>query len=261
MAKIINQSAADDAEEWELGSFTLSIGAHPDDNIFVDGQKIEQTLAAVGFGGGQYFVENLGAAGLTQVNGVAVQRAALNHGDVVTVGPTRLLFLAPEQLAPRPALSGAAEPERRFKPAAPINRGAGPNVMAPSDINMLDELVGSIRSHRDRERREREEAQAQLAREWDKAVRYAEQLKAKVSGDPRVKYFEISRRSNDVIIRVQREPALPVQFLQMSMEHPEQKNHALAGVWLRYSGEPDRCHKSADEAVAELIRYLAFLIA
>lgn len=260
MAKIINQSAAD-AEEWELGSFTLSIGAHPDDNIFVEGQQAAQTLAGIGFGAGQYFVENLSGALLTQVNGAAVRRAELQHGDVITVGPTQLLFLAPEQLAPRPVLASTANPDRHFKPAAPAARAVGPNVMAPSDINMLDELVGSIRSHRDRERREREEAQAQLAREWDKAVLYAEQLKAKVTGDPRVKYFEISRRSNDVIIRVQREPALPVQFLQMSMEHPEQKNHALAGVWLRYSGEPDRCHKTADEAVAELIRYLAFLIA
>ena len=49
-----------------------------------------------------------------------------------------------------------------------------------------------------------ERACARLQAEWAQAVAYAEQLKQRVEGDPRVHYFAISRRNNDVIIRAQR---------------------------------------------------------
>lgn len=133
--------------------------------------------------------------------------------------------------------------------------------MAPSDVNMLDQLVGSIRSHRDREHKEREEQKEKLRGEWERALVYAEHLRGKISSDPRIKYFGINRRANDVMIRFQRSPSLPMQYMMLSLEHPENKNNQLIGIWFRRSGENDRLFQTADELAAEMIREFAFLLA
>lgn len=251
MPKLIHRSSST-LEEWELGSFLLTIGRHADSNIRIDDAFVSLEHAVVGFGDGQYYVEDLGSSSGTRVNDQPVQRQVLQQGDVIGIGQASLLFEAPPPV-PRPT-----EPEGRiFEPAAV----GATTLPGQTDLNLLDQLVGSIRSHRDREQREREERQARLRAEWERTVTYAEQLKLKVRGDPRVRYFEVSRRNNDVMIRVQRSPDQPIQFLLLSMEHPDEKGHALSGVWLRRNTAPDRCYPGADEALAELIRELAFLIA
>lgn len=180
----------------------------------------------------------------------------------------------PAASAPPPKPVPPAQPAAAPPPATPPLSAPEPAVAAPpaepapvlkpgetAAVELLDQLVGSIRSHRDREQQEREAAQALLRGEWEQTVVYAEQLKQKVTGDDRVKYFAISRRSNDVLIRAQRRPDAPVQFIQLSMEHPDQKGHPLSGVWMRRNHESDRCFATAREAIAELVREIAFLLA
>ena len=44
---------------------------------------------------------------------------------------------------------------------------------------------------------------SEIEREWNKVLDYMEKLKVRVSQNPRVKYFAISRKNNDVMLRVQ----------------------------------------------------------
>lgn len=130
-----------------------------------------------------------------------------------------------------------------------------------ADLASLDALVGSIRSHRDREQKEKEDALARLRVEWDKTMSYAEQLRTKIGKDPRIKFFGVNRRADDVTIRYQRTPSSPVQMMMLSIQHPEDRGNAVQGIWLRRSGQQDRSFHSADEVAAELIRDFAFILA
>lgn len=267
MAKIVSKTA-NGVEEWEIGSFSLTIGRRPDNNIVLTSTAASGRHAVVGYENGRYYVEDLKTANGTQLNGAPVTRALLKHGDLIGIGGSHLLFLMPE-LQQKPPKIPVVPPRVRdevFQPepgtaAATGVPAAGAKLSGEDSLNLLDHLVGSIRSHRDREKIEKEEAQLQRRAEWEKALAYAEQLKRKVGSDPRIKYFEISRRNNDAMIRVQREPSLPQQTITLSMEHPDNKGHALRGVWLRRNGQLDRCYESADEAIGELVRDLAFLLA
>ena len=165
----------------------------------------------------------------TLLNGRPVQRAQLANGDCIRIGALEITFVD------EPATAIPAPQPR--PPAAPVPDTA--------ETALLDELVGSIRSHRDREQRERAELAERIRQEWDKWLLLAEQLKAKVGGDPRVKYFGIDRRANDVIIRIQRQPGGPQQMITVAIEHPDYRGHASLGIWLIRSGEQDRCLPTA----------------
>ncbi|MDM4770341.1 FHA domain-containing protein [Solimonas sp. SE-A11] len=279
MAKIVRRTR-DGAEEIELGSFQLTIGRRPDSNVVIDNAYTALQHAVVGFADGRHYIEDLKTTHGTRVNGAAVRQAPLRHGDIILIGLQRLEFIDPPvartpppaplrrpAVAPAPVIAAPqpSTPSGPFDlplltslPDAPAER-LQPADPAPGGL--LDQLVGSIRSHREREQQEREDAQARLRGEWNQAVAYAEQLRLKVDGDPRVHYFAISRRNNDIIIRSQRAADLPVTFTQLSMDHPEDKGHALTGIWLRRTGQADRCYPTAKDAVSELVRELAYLIA
>ncbi|WP_207766051.1 FHA domain-containing protein [Solimonas fluminis] len=146
-------------------------------------------------------------------------------------------FILPELGTPKPA-----------EPAAP-----------PSVADPLEGMARSIRAHREREQQDKQENEAKLRAEWEKIVSYSETLQAKLKDDPRIRYFNVSRRSGEVAIRVQPDPKLPQQSIVLSQEHPDHKTGVISGVWLRMTGMPDRCHSSADAVIGELARTVAFL--
>jgi uncharacterized FlaG/YvyC family protein len=234
------------AKEWELGSFLIAIGRRPDNNIVLDDKFVSGRHAVVGFEQGRYYVEDLKSSNGTLLNGKPVHRANLNDGDVIRIGALRIRFKdTPVPGIPLPS----AAPASTLDPSA------------TSEANLLDELVGSIRSHRDRERSERELAEARWREEWEKLLTMAEQLKAKISSDPRVKHFGIDRKVNDVMIRIQRQAGGPQKLITIALRHPDYRDQVLNGIWLIRSDEPERCLQTAQAVGTELIRELAFLLA
>lgn len=234
------------SKEWELGSFLIAIGRRTDNNIVLDDKFVSGRHAVVGFAEGRYYVEDLKSSNGTLLNGKPVQRANLSDGDVIRIGALQIRFTD----TPAPGIP--------LPPSAPAT-AVDPS--ATAEANLLDELVGSIRSHRERERSERELAEARLREEWGKLLTMVEQLKAKVSGDSRVKHFGIDRKAADVMIRIQREPGGPQKLITIAQRHPDYRDQALNGIWLLRSGEPERCLQTAQAVGTELIRELAFLLA
>ncbi len=232
--------------EFPLGSFTLSIGRRPDNNVVLDDPTVSGRHAVVGFDKGRYYVEDQKSSNGTHLNGVPVQRATLNDGDVLLIGASPIRFsdeLQPTIQIPQGPAQGAATPA------------------ATGEAALLDELIGSIRSHRDREHNEREAAVTRVLEDWQQRLKLAEQLKARIAGDPRVKYFGIDRRAQDVLIRIQRSASSPPHTLLIALRHPDYRDQAINGIWLIRTGEPDRCLPSAQALGAELVRDLAFLLA
>ena len=234
------------AKEWDLGSFLIAIGRRPDNNIVLDDKFVSGRHAVVGFEQGRYYIEDLKSSNGTLLNGKPVQRSTLDDGDTIRIGPLEIRFVD------RPA------PSIPLPPSGPAS-AADPS--ATAEANLLDELVGSIRSHREREQREREEAIARVAEEWEKLLAMAEQLKVKVAGDPRVRHFGIDRKAGDVMIRVQRHAGGPQKLITLALRHPDYRGQVLNGIWLLRSDEPERCLPTAQAVGPELVRELAFLLA
>lgn len=238
-----------EARSWELAETPLTIGRRPDNAVVLAEKFVSARHAVIRRDNGRFHVEDLGSSNGTRLNGRRVERAALKDGDIVQIGSFDLHFSdEPGETVPidRLASSSAVAAE------APANAG---------QAQLLDELVNSIRSHREREHSEREQAVTRLREEWDKLLSLAEQLKAKVADDPRVKHFGIDRRANDIIIRIRRSPDQPPILITAALNHPDHRDHALNGIWLLRTGEPDRCLPTAQAVGTELIRELAFLLA
>jgi hypothetical protein len=246
MAKLTVQIKGE-LKEFSLGSFLLSIGRRPDNNIVLDDKFVSASHAVVGFDADRHYVEDLKSSNGTLLNGAPVQRAPLKDGDVLTVGTHEIRFV--EQAAKPIPLPGAP-------PATAIDPSA------TAEAELLDELIGSIRTHRERERSEREASAARIRGEWGKVLQLAEQLKDKIGGDPRVKYFGIDRKAEDVMIRIQRYASSPPSTIVIARRHPDYRgDHVLQGIWLLRSGEPERCLPSAQAIATEVVRELAFLLA
>lgn len=278
-------------EEIALGVDAVTIGRRPENQLVLADVAASGRHARIVLEQGQYFVEDLKSSNGTLVNGNRITRHALCHGDTITIGRQTMEFVdganllgtlvmmappAPQKPAAAPPADGlpkfivpaapaaddpATTPPTRLLPAMGPMPAPAPADTPPGELDVLDQLVGSIRSHRDREKAEREQQQAHVRAEWEKTIRYADQLKQKIGRDSRVKYFGVSRAANDVMIRFQRDPKSPMEFIMLSLFHPDQKNHVLTGLWVRRSGSADRCFPDAHSVAGELVREIAFLLA
>ncbi len=264
---------------WPLDQQPLTIGRRPDNPIVISDSFASGRHAMIGWDGTQYYVEDLKSSNGTLLNDQPVTRATLRGGDVIRIGTHELLFddEAPElatqvlsrPLRPEPpaasaprATPGPADSLPPLSPAAAAPAApAAPPANPDTPSSLLDELVGSIRSHRDRELQERQAAEARVRAEWDKTLALADELRTKTAGDARVRRFIVDRRAQDVMIQLHRGDAAPMLFITVSLHHPDHTASALQGIWLRRTGEPDRCLESAQRVGAELIRDLAFLLA
>jgi hypothetical protein len=75
-----------------LDSAEVSIGRHPESDIFLDDVTVSRRHALVRLMDGAYQVEDAGSLNGTYVNQNRVEHAALNDGDEVQVGKFKLVF-------------------------------------------------------------------------------------------------------------------------------------------------------------------------
>lgn len=77
-----------------LDSDEVSIGRHPDSDIFLDDVTVSRRHATVRRAGAGFHVSDAGSLNGTYVNQARVETAALNDGDEVQVGKFKLVYLA-----------------------------------------------------------------------------------------------------------------------------------------------------------------------
>ncbi|HEY1075712.1 MAG TPA: FHA domain-containing protein [Fontimonas sp.] len=228
--------------EWPLGSFVLTIGRGADNNIVIREKAVAPNHAEIVFEDGRYLLRDAGGKAVTRVNGSRIEQVALNDGDTIQIGSVSLRFHGAQPASVAAAPAAATAPRT-------------------AETKMLDELVGSIRAYRSREQDARAQEIQRIESEWGICLRLAEELKQKVSGDGRIKYFGIDRRANDIIIRVQRMAGGPQKMITVALRHPNYQDYLITGLWLIRSDQQDRCLPSAQDVVNELVRELAFALA
>ena len=72
----------------------VTIGRHPESDIFLDDVTVSRRHAVVRRVGSGYYVEDAGSLNGTYVNQTRVENAALNDGDEVQVGKFKLVYVA-----------------------------------------------------------------------------------------------------------------------------------------------------------------------
>lgn len=77
-----------------LDTEEVSIGRHPESDIFLDDVTVSRRHAAVRRVGAGFHVSDAGSLNGTYVNRTRVETAALNDGDEVQVGKFKLVYLA-----------------------------------------------------------------------------------------------------------------------------------------------------------------------
>ncbi len=78
-------------------SGTVTIGRHPESDVFLDDITVSRRHAEVRYQEGGFWAHDVGSLNGTYLNRQRIDNAALSSGDEVQVGKFRLLFLAPAQ--------------------------------------------------------------------------------------------------------------------------------------------------------------------
>ena len=77
-----------------LAESRLTVGRHPDSDLFLDDITVSRRHAEVTYSGGRYQVRDVGSLNGTYVNRRRVEEAWLEGGDEVQIGKFKLVFMA-----------------------------------------------------------------------------------------------------------------------------------------------------------------------
>jgi hypothetical protein len=89
-------------------AIVVTIGRHPESDIFLDDITVSRRHAEVRHSDGSYWAHDVGSLNGTYLNRQSIDNAPLSSGDELQVGKFRLLFLAPALGAGTGPLAGKA---------------------------------------------------------------------------------------------------------------------------------------------------------
>jgi FHA domain/zinc-ribbon domain len=79
-------------------SHVVTIGRHPDSDIFLDDITVSRRHAEVSHNEGTFWAHDVGSLNGTYLNRQSIENTPLSSGDELQVGRFRLLFLAPSSV-------------------------------------------------------------------------------------------------------------------------------------------------------------------
>ncbi len=93
MPKLVVSNDGVIVKEVQLIKDRSTIGRRPYNDVVIDNLAVSGEHAAVQFADGEVVIEDLGSTNGTYVNGKAVKRQALEHGDTIVIGKYQLRYL------------------------------------------------------------------------------------------------------------------------------------------------------------------------
>jgi len=269
MAKLVWQVPGQAPLAFPLRHERISVGRDAGNDLRLPEPAVSARHAALFVREGRVTIHDLNSSNGTWVNGSRISSQELVHGDTVAFGRVSMRFVDEVATAvepkfaatiPRPALAANAEPE---VPQLPPDADGRPQMAddGSPDLQELDRLLGSIRSFREQEEDAQRQRQAELLREWRTTLAYAEAMKARLASEGRIRYFEVSERRHEIVLRVVRSEGQPNRLLSLTWGHPDQRDKAPDGIWIRASGLQDRRYEKSADAVRELVSQLALFLA
>ncbi|HLU39289.1 MAG TPA: FHA domain-containing protein [Planctomycetota bacterium] len=98
-------------QQFAFAARTVTIGRVVENDVVLDHPNVSRMHAEISAEDGKLFVDDLGSANGTLLNGRRVDRAEVRHRDVLAIGPFKLHVAVQEPNAERPTtnLFGRAE--------------------------------------------------------------------------------------------------------------------------------------------------------
>jgi pSer/pThr/pTyr-binding forkhead associated (FHA) protein len=84
-----------EGRRFELGTGVVKLGRGPDCQVRLANPRVSKDHARITAIGGSYTLEDLGSVNGTTVNGLAIGKVVLRHGDRIQLGDTTLEYQAP----------------------------------------------------------------------------------------------------------------------------------------------------------------------
>jgi len=202
-----------------------------------------------------------------------VESQVLEHGDVVQFGRLSMTYIDEAGAASTPLGRGGTERQATVALNNPSAARKLPSIVADSpvakpevapagpDFSELDRLMGSIHSFRDEEQKQLEQKREALLKEWQKVMDYSHALKTRLSSNPRLRFFEISERRKEVMIRIASASGQVAQPVLLSLGHMEQRQRSDDGIWVRLPGHADKRFDTCDDAMRDVVTTVAHLLA
>lgn len=90
---LVVRSGDQTGERFALDDHLVTIGRHPDSNIYLDDVTVSRRHAEVRHVAGAYVVRDLGSLNGTYISQERVEERQLMHGDELQIGKFRMVFL------------------------------------------------------------------------------------------------------------------------------------------------------------------------
>ncbi|RKY13318.1 MAG: hypothetical protein DRP82_05555 [Planctomycetota bacterium] len=85
------------AKVYDLNKPVITIGRAPENDIQILAKSVSRRHAHIIFEGGRPIIKDLGSSNGTEVNGVRINEAVLNDGDLINIGGVRIVFFMKEE--------------------------------------------------------------------------------------------------------------------------------------------------------------------
>lgn len=267
MAKLVWQPPGQEPMAFSIAQERVTVGRDAGNDIRLPESAVSARHAVIMTRMGVSTVHDLNSSNGTWINEKSIASQQLHHGDVVQFGRLAMTFLEAADTPPthRPV------PESPPQAKVPMTAGISPppavghaypqRPLDAPEVDEIDRLLGSIRSHRSDEETEQQRKREEMLAEWKKVMDYCATLKTRLGNQPRVRYFEISDRRNEVIIRFERAAGQPTQQLLLSWGHMERRGIGADGIWMRRHSQPDKRYETCADAMRDLVTLIAHMLA
>lgn len=284
MAKFVWQPPGQESMAFAIRQERVAVGRDAGNDIRLPESAVSSRHAVVITRMNVSTVHDLNSSNGTWINGKRIESQQLHHGDVVQFGRLSMSFIdeAAASSTRQPGKVATTQREERTvalggpqpKPSMPNANATGAfhatgalpahsPQHAPDmpDLSELDRLMGAIRTYRSSEDKLGAEKREATMAEWKKVMSYCSALKSRLSNEPRVRYFEISDRRNEVVIRVERAPGQPTQLLMLTLGHFEKREILSEGIWMRQPSQPDKSYLKCADVMRDLVTTIAHMLA
>lgn len=274
MAKLVWQPQGQEPMAFAIRQERVAVGRDHGNDIRLPEPAVSARHAVIITRAGRSTLHDLNSSNGTWVNGKRVESQELLDSDVVQFGRLSMHFVdeasaTVSRLSQRGGTQRDATVSIGPPQAAPLThgqgafQGAGPAAAPPEgpELEELDRLLGSIRGYRQSEAQDQRKRGEELQQEWLKVIGYCTALKARLQSEPKVRFFEVSERRSEVLIRIERTPSQPTQLIMLTLGHMERREKQVDGIWLRQPGQADHRFDKCADAMRELLTIIAHMVA
>lgn len=128
--------------------------------------------------------------------------------------------------------------------------------------NLLEQQMNGIRSRRQEAKSAEKTRQEHLDAEWKKTIESARKLQVKFASHPKIQHFTISKNEDEISIKlIDSSLRRGYSFYILGRNHSEKKYPGMDVVWLCELGVNETHYREPSEAMAELVRNIAYKLA